>query len=132
MHYVNWIVQTTLIILALAAILMIFFDPAAIPWFFLAQASISFWQFIGALTVKKQTACYYQKINYLRFASLYLLLLAMSPVVFAFSHLTIHWACYILFITLPPWCLTFYYYSITWKITFRKRDNGRFLPHLSF
>jgi hypothetical protein len=37
-----------------------------------------------------------------------------------------------IFLMAVPWSLAIFYYFITWRWMFPKRDNGKFLSHISF
>jgi hypothetical protein len=103
MRYTNFIVQSILIVLALTCLAWFYFDQRAGEIFFLLQLIMGVWQYGGCLITNRHTRIA-PKSRYLKLASIYLLLLLLSPYIFA-ENFPGSDIVYTVFLTVPPWCL---------------------------
>jgi hypothetical protein len=134
MAHINFWIQSVLIACGVTFGVLCLFDASLQPYFFFVQVFIGCWQFFGALASGRMAGKPgIRKIQYMRLAIIYLLLLIVSP--YLAELVTGNWLhpAYMLFLILPSWCLAFFYYSLTIMIAFPRRSTGdSFLPHTSF
>jgi hypothetical protein len=129
MKYVNFIVQTFFILASLVFIILLMAGKPMENFFLMTQLIIGLWQYTGALVLNLSGLAATSLRRYFKASSFYLLLLTIIALVnFPGQALVFQ-----LSIFLPPPGLAIYCYIVTCRNTFsRKKNNGSFLPHLSF
>lgn len=134
MRYIDFIVQTVFILLALLCVIFFLIVPSSVTIILIIQLLLGVWQLIGcSLSIIKKSNGYEAKKKYVLIASVYMATIFLSFSVYNENYLSWLNVAYPIWIVLPAWALAFYYYFITYKITFiSRRNTNRFLPHLSF
>jgi hypothetical protein len=129
MKYVNFIVQTFFIVASLVFIIQLIAGKPMENFFLITQLILGLWQYTGALVFNLSGQATTSLRTYFGLSSVYLLLLTIVALVnFPGQPLIVQ-----LSIFLPPPGLAIYCYVITCRNTFsRNKNNGSFLPHLSF
>lgn len=134
MRYVDWLVQTVILIAGVIALVLAWHQPAGpLTCLLITQLVIGLWQMVSSAIsfVKKSNLWRYKRIHLL-LASCYLI------TVYVFSQSTISFfyntrLIWTLFLTVPSMSLALYYYFITWKSTFiSMTKRGSFLPNINF
>ena len=126
MRYIDLLAQTILILLGVTFAIVALYNGNT-AGLLLMQLMVGVWQL---------TSCFFSLLFYTRrdnrsrhlhlTTSLTLILLLIIV-----SHIHVGLTNILLFG--PPWILAIYYYSITWRIVFpRHKNQGKFLPHISF
>jgi hypothetical protein len=131
MRYIDWIVQSVLLVLGFLAVIAMLAGHESIMPFILAELILSIWQYLGCL-MTRTTHIYLRRLRavYLQLSTTYLVLLLFSITIPAPT--VVPGTLYYVYAFVIPWCLAIFYYVITWRSAFRKKQRGSFLPHLSF
>jgi CDP-diglyceride synthetase len=117
MKYVDITIQT--IILFLTATMMTMYSWSGLMY---GQLFIGIWQMISSVvSVSAGTPNKNLRRIHLLLATIYLILLAIGFRNHEFILLTV-----------PPWMLAFFYYTITWKWVLSDQKKGKFLRNISF
>ena len=129
MRYFDLMIQSTLILLSFVFGVTFLAGFKTCPHFLEVQFLLAAWQFVPTLTIALFRRIPAAKKRYLRITSAHLCLL----MVFAFMpQVRVAYTFMQMYLLLPFWSLATYYYVITWRTTFPRNRNGKFLPHLSF
>ena len=117
MKYVDIIGQTALLLLT--AMMIVGYSWSGLMY---GQLFIGVWQMISSIvSVITGTPDRNLRRIHLLLAVTYLVLLAVGFVNHQFF-----------FLTVPPWMLAIFYYTITWKWFLDNPKKGNFLPNISF
>lgn len=131
MWHLNFCVQSILFLTAVILAMFSFTEPDMISLFLILQLVLGFWQYgesLLLLLTKNNRSRLLQL--YMILSSFYLVLLTISNVLFGTEKWCNETANVLIIV--PFWILTGFYFFITWKRTFPRKEGGKFLRHVSF
>jgi hypothetical protein len=129
MKYLDFGIQTLIFGFAFVLLITALGESGWLLSILYAQLLMGPWQFFSSLISVAARAEFHQaKRIHLIISIVYLLILWGG--VNAERSLSEQWVS--IFLTVPPWILAIYYYSITCQWTFQTKSRGSFLRHLNF
>jgi hypothetical protein len=129
MKYINFIVQTFFIVASLVFIILLMAGKPMENFFLMTQLILGLWQYAVALVLNLSGQAATSLRLYFKASSVYLFLLT----VIALANFPGQALVFQLSIFFSPPGLAIYCYIVTCRNTFsRNKNNGSFLPHLSF
>jgi hypothetical protein len=133
MRYLNFSIQALLIATEIILALFAFTERDVISLFLIGQLILGIWQYGGSLVLFIMRSGDRHKLKpYLILSSCYLFLLSIFNYLFGTEKWFYGTDLNLLMIIIPSWVLAGYYFFITFKRTFPKRERGKFLRHVSF
>jgi hypothetical protein len=134
MRYIDFTVQSLLILLGLGTLIFTWEDSAWPRDVLIVQLLLGPWQVLSSVIgVTLRSAAYKQKTRHLIASAIYIAVWIMAGRIGGMNNYVWNNAVIMSFLIIPPWILVFYCYRITWRITFPGyKRNGNFLSHINF
>jgi heme A synthase len=134
MRYIDFAVQTLLILFGIGLLVFAASTEESYPVVLIAQLFLGPWQVISSIgSVSLRGNAYKFKIIHLIGSAVYFAVLFIAMWIgLKFNY---HWndETVMSYLIIPPWLLAFYYYRITWRIAFPiYKKSSSFLPHINF